>query len=77
MQTHMGMDKDDRSQSLSTAYVPVICTVPQEQLDFNTFLIICFDYFRSSGGIFVGIIITNPFDNIKEFAFGDNWRAKT
>ena len=36
----MGMDKGDRSQSLSTAYVPVICTVPQEQLDFNAFLII-------------------------------------
>ena len=34
----MGRDKDDRGQSLSTAYVPVNDTVPQECSVFNTFL---------------------------------------
>ena len=37
----MGTDKDDRSQSLSTAYVPVIDNLTYLTLNYNTYTKIC------------------------------------
>ena len=35
----MGTDKDNRSQSLSTAYVSITRILPYKATDFNTFFI--------------------------------------
>ena len=53
----METDKDDRSQSLSTTYVPVTNTLPHFLIDFNAFI-----FFLT-----IGIVSTNSFGSANDF----------